>query len=1334
MREVVVKVDGEIVQELSVTCPQGGCPLVGEWTLNSGEYAAGSHVVEVKATDGVGLTKTEKLNITLNPPAPTLTLSGTLTEQARLGSTRPRYVLQAEASPWGQTEGSGAPTFISAFGSTGAEPGQLNGPRGVAADGAGHVWVVDRVNNRVEEFTESGEYLGKFGSAGTGNGQFSEPWGIAVTATGNIWVADTGNKRLEEFNSKGEFLQKFGTKATSGSKGTEFVAPEGIATAPGGMLWVSDSAGHRLAEFRELAFSETEHFVRNASGVAMSEPISVAVDASGNVYTADQAANHVFEFNSEGSYLQTIGTAGSGDGQLSGPTGVAIAPSGRIYVVDRGNNRVEAFGPGGEYVNKFGTTGTGNGNFTEPRAIAFGAGSAIFVTDKGNNRVHRWGATAETTPTFISAFGSTGAEPGQLNGPRGVAADGKGHVWVVDRVNNRVEEFNEAGGYLGKFGTTGTGNGQLSEPWGIAVTATGNIWVADTGNKRLEEFNSKGEFIQTFGTKATSGSKGTEFVAPEGIAAAPGGMLWVSDAAGHRLAEFRESVFSETERFVRNASGVAMSEPISVAVDASGDVYTADQAANHVFEFYPGGSYLQTIGTAGSGDGQLSGPTGVAIAPSGRVYVVDRGNNRVEAFSPKGEYVNKFGTTGTGNGNFTEPRAIAYVAGSAIFVTDKGNNRVHRWQTPNAPDELSSVEVLIDGKAVTSSSSKCAIGSCTVAKQYLLTSLENLGSHKVTVIANSQGGFTKTKTVAINEQRDETKPTIQTGGELASAPEGWVQQESYGFTATGSDPSGYGDTSLTFKIDGSQVASTTQTCPDGGCVATISKGVSMAAYAGGAHQAEVIATDGAGNTATKHWTINVDPDGHISTQEATDTLEAVEETAASTPLGGEPVEVEGEAPVSLVATSSGFAAAGGSVPTGVSSSPGGSLTVEVPTSRTLYGCPSEQGQTEGACPPTTESAEALLPIQITPLNTAEGATSSILFEENAAISANTQTAVDTTIRPLTDGGMVYTAIRDQSATERYSYRVTVGAEQELRQIDGKHVQAFYNTGQPSFLVSAEPATDAVGTEVPTSLELTGNNVVTLIVHHQAGNGGTPFVYPVVAGSGWEGGFHTTSVEMDNILPEEELVEGEEVAEVGELFVSAPEPTSEREAEEAEGDPEHLGGFPVWNGPPHKPTRHFFRGISCQTRFVVVDPTQPKVRPNPGCGNPFTREEGSEEAVYSYGVRGHFYDSPGNYVSHGGTPFNAIECAKMTYGDHFGGLAENSYYIDEPRYCQWWPRHGDDGGKFAVPIHHITAYGEWKTGVGSPGNWTVKWKGLGMFIWALPGGYKVKKRKTTCPEC
>jgi RHS repeat-associated protein len=288
----------------------------------------------------------------------------------------------------------GAPQFSGSFGSFGSGNGQLNTPRGVAADKKGHVWVVDRANNRVEEFSEKGEYLGQFGSFGSGNGQFNNPWGIAVTPSGNLWVADTGNFRVQEFNEKGEFIQKFGTKATAGSKGTEFVEPEGIAVAPGGMIWVSDGIGARVGEFRETVSSESERHVRNVSTTGtgnpgLVDPLGLAVDVSGKLWVIDAEANRLLQYSSEGAFIRSVGSYGSNNSQFNGATGLAISPAGNVLVGDSGNNRVQEFKPDGTFLYKLGTAGSGSENLAGPRGVALGAGNTVFIVDKDNNRVQK---------------------------------------------------------------------------------------------------------------------------------------------------------------------------------------------------------------------------------------------------------------------------------------------------------------------------------------------------------------------------------------------------------------------------------------------------------------------------------------------------------------------------------------------------------------------------------------------------------------------------------------------------------------------------------------------------------------------------------------------------------------------------------------------------------------------------------------------------------------------------------------------------------------------------------------------------------------------------------
>jgi hypothetical protein len=88
--------------------------------------------------------------------------------------------------------------------------------------------------------------------------------------------------------------------------------------------------------------------------------------------------------------------------------------------------------------------------------------------------------------------------------------------------------------------------------------------------------------------------------------------------------------------------------------------------------------------------------------------------------------------------------------------------------------------------------------------------------------------------------------------------------------------------------------------------------------------------------------------------------------------------------------------------------------------------------------------------------------------------------------------------------EEFSWEVNLGEEEELQQVDERTAAVFYEDGTQAFTIKAVAAHDAEGTPVPTTLAVTQPNIFTLIVDHRDG----PFVYPVTAGEGWEGGNRT----------------------------------------------------------------------------------------------------------------------------------------------------------------------------------------------------------------------------------
>lgn len=119
--------------------------------------------------------------------------------------------------------------------------------------------------------------------------------------------------------------------------------------------------------------------------------------------------------------------------------------------------------------------------------------------------------------------------------------------------------------------------------------------------------------------------------------------------------------------------------------------------------------------------------------------------------------------------------------------------------------------------------------------------------------------------------------------------------------------------------------------------------------------------------------------------------------------------------------------------------------------------------------------------------------------------------------PPFDGSMSFHAIQSPDDPEEFCWEVNLAEEQELRQVNDREAEVFYTEPEHhAFSIVAGLAHDAVGSEVPTTIEVVQPNLILFTVHHRAGNpsaGGTPFVYPITGGAGWEGGFKTYPMVM-----------------------------------------------------------------------------------------------------------------------------------------------------------------------------------------------------------------------------
>jgi sugar lactone lactonase YvrE len=1072
--KTVIKVDGKVVDEAAPGCSTRNCAISREWTLISNEYASGQHIVEVIATDAVGLSTTKTLSIQLNPVAPpSLALSGTITEQSTLGTTRPRYILKLNAASDAESGApqSGPPTYVSSFGFGGAGNGQFAHPAGIALDSKGSIWVVDENHYRVQKFNEAGEYLSSFGSQGTGNGQFIRPTDIAVDAKGNLWVTDAGTSRLEQFNEKGEYLAKVGS---SGTGNGQFNGPESLAIDSKGNIWVGDTYNHRVQELNEKGEFIRAFGTYGSGQGQIVESTGIAIGPGGNVWVADWGNNRIAEFSETGSFIRQFGTEGTSNGQFKRPDVIDVDSKGNVWVGDQNNGRIQQFNQSGEYVAQFGTAGSGQGQFSfgYPMGIAADTKGRLWISDTNNNRVQKW-QIPDYVPSYSSAFGTYGTGNGQFRYPSATSVDSKGNVWVADNFNHQIQKFNAKGEFLFKFGVQGTAEGQLSWPTGLAIDSKDNLWIADAAS-RIQKFNSEGKFLLKVGS---AGSGNGQFAGwgPEGVAVDAKGNVWAADTAGGRLEEF-----TENGAFIRviGAKGTGagqLGEPMGLDFDPKGNVWVADWQNNRIAEFSETGQFIRQVGTAGTGNGQFNHPDGLSVDPKGNVWVADVSNNRIQQFNQNGEYITQFGTAGSKAGQFNLGHIMGLdtdVKGN-IWIADTNNGRIQRWTQTALLSEIST-ETKVDGTKVDSAKIGCVTDACPVTREWALSSSAfSVGQHTVQVSATDALGRTTTKSLAINIQRDTTKPTLEASGKLFEAPEGWVEQESYALKASATDAGG-GVTSLAFKIDGSTVTSQTQTCPDGGCTASLSKSINMASYSGGSHAAEIAATDGAGNTMTKQWTINVDPEGHITASEAEHTLEAADATSESAVVAPteqvlESEQIEGGDNPGLQISGSQITSTGVPDTTTMTTNPQDGFTIHSPDGATT----------------------------ITPIVN-ENSSSISIAEGVAGVSANIGSEVDSVIRPEYNGVQTFQAIRSSTSPESYSWKVHLAEGQTLHYVNSTQAQVLFEDGTPSFLITAEDAHDATGATVPTSLGVNGD-VLTLKVEFHSGT----YVYPIVAGQGWE---------------------------------------------------------------------------------------------------------------------------------------------------------------------------------------------------------------------------------------
>lgn len=526
-----------------------------------------------------------------------------------------------------------------------------------------------------------GQTLFTTNTAATTQNGMRKPISVAVEGNGNLYVAEESNHRVLKFanaatltngaNADVVLGQSLFTTNTQARTQNGMGNPSGVAIDGNGNLYVTEF-NNRVLKFANAAtltsganadgvLGQVSFFGNTQTATQSGMKISSggAVDGSGNLYIADRDNNRVLKFvdaaskangaNADVVLGQTIFTAGVVNKLdslgFSTPMGIAVdSVTQKVFVADQSNNRVLRFSSAATYTSGEGAEAVlGQPNFytnassstqsgmSLPSGVAMDGNGNLYVADYLNNRVLKFAGAATLTSGANAnvVFGQSlfttnqqGTTQNTMTGPRSVAVDGNGNLFVLDGGNSRVLKFANAatkanganadavlGQTLFTTNSIATSQNGMWNPYSVAVDKNGSLYVADYGNNRVLKFanaaakangaNADVVLGQTLFTTNIQVTTQSGMRSPTGVSVDSIGNLYVADRNNYRVL-----VFTDADTKVNGAN------------------------ANFVF-----GQVNFTSATSAATQSGMNLPLGIAVNnEAGILYVTDGGNHRVLIF------------------------------------------------------------------------------------------------------------------------------------------------------------------------------------------------------------------------------------------------------------------------------------------------------------------------------------------------------------------------------------------------------------------------------------------------------------------------------------------------------------------------------------------------------------------------------------------------------------------------------------------------------------------------------------------------------------------------------
>ena len=316
-------------------------------------------------------------------------------------------------------------------------------------------------------------------------------------------------------------------------------------------------------------------------------PLDIAFDSNNDLYICDSGSNRIRKVDHETGIITTVVGTGqhgfNGDGNaldvnLTWPAAIAFDKDDVLYIADTQSHRIRRFDA------RNGTVETVAGNWSSEddareqplvaRNLVVLSGDAIGIDFSDDNG---WLMPVCSDGLDLSLYLDDGrsALEARLYDIVGLAIDGAGDLYLVDKGSNRVRKVSQRTGVIStlagvcRFGFDGddkvAGKSMLHAPEAVVFDQHNHAYISDTGNHRVRKVDSQTGLISTV---AGNGDSGYEDKNMGGCGAA---RFVAKDAAGQ----------------IKHGDGLAAIEavvnsPVGLAIDQQGHLYICERGENKI--------------------------------------------------------------------------------------------------------------------------------------------------------------------------------------------------------------------------------------------------------------------------------------------------------------------------------------------------------------------------------------------------------------------------------------------------------------------------------------------------------------------------------------------------------------------------------------------------------------------------------------------------------------------------------------------------------------------------------------------------------------------------------